>query len=320
MPKIGTITLKKAKSIISNLPNYFIPVGSIAREKKRIGDIDLISLKPIKIAKKYLEDNLKILEVTSNPGKKNREFFFISKIGNQKIHFNIWYHTKLEFPYAYFVLSYPKSFVIRVKGTFKRNGYKLNQYGLYKGNKKINKINGIIIKNNKSFFDILYNAFGYNYNYISPKKQELKGSSLDFIPKKLYQTIANAYRKLFCNGKSRSLEEGEFHPLCANYIGPGTRIDLYPDYPPFNNIDNCARTHDYDYNEIFKIKDNNERQQKIRDADNKFLKCIEQFKNEEPYYTIGKKGISGKIKVEDLLPNISSKLVGNYFGKNFSLN
>ena len=76
----------------------------------------------------------------------------------------------------------------------------------------------------------------------------------------------------------------------------------------------------FDYNEIFKIKDEKERQQKVRDADDKFIKCTENYKDEEPYYTIGKNGIKGKMGVEDFLPGLASKLTGNYFGQNFSLN
>lgn len=319
MPILGTITLRKAKSIISKLPEYFIPVGSFIRNKKKIGDIDLISLKPISTAKKYLDNHFDVLE-TYEKGK--REYFFVAKIGNQKIHFNIWYFTKSELPYAFFGLSYPKMFVARVRGAFKRNGYKLNQYGLYKGKKKINQLSGIKIKDNKSFFQILKKAFGYNYEYRTPAQQELKGKGIDFsyLPKKIYQGLANIYRSNFCDGKARPLEYGELHPLCANYEGPGTRIDLHGNYPPYNNIDKCARMHDYDYDEIFKIKDEKLKAQKVRDADEKFLQCVEGFKYEEPYYSIGKAGISGKAKLEDFLPSVTKNLFGNYFGQDFKLN
>lgn len=58
----------------------------------------------------------------------------------------------------------------------------------------------------------------------------------------------------------------------------------------------------------------------MRDADDKFLKCIDKYKNEEPYYTIGKKGISGKMTLEDFLPDIAKNISGNYFGRQFKLN
>lgn len=319
MPILGTITLKTASKIINSLPEYFIPVGSYIRNKKKIGDIDLISTKPISTAKKYLDSALNILEVYK---KGKREYFFVALVGRQKIHFNIWYFTKSELPYGVFSLSYPKMFVARVRGAFKRNGYKLSQYGLYKGKKKISKLAGIKVKDNISFFEILKKAFGYKYEYRSPVEQELKGKGIDFsyIPKKIYQGIANLYRRNFCDGKARPLEYGELHPLCANYEGPGTRIDLHGDYPPYNNTDNCARVHDYDYEEIFKIKDDNIRAQKVREADDKFLKCVDSFSHEEPYYSIGKAGISGKSKIEDFLPSITKNLFGNYFGQNMKLN
>jgi hypothetical protein len=148
-------------------------------------------------------------------------------------------------------------------------------------------------------------------NYL-PNEIVLSGGKIDFLNpfKRGYQLLENQYRKKNCNGKSRPLEYGELHPLCANYEGPGTRIDLYPNYPPYNKVDNAARTHDLMYSNS---KGNPE---KIREADEEFIKNIEGFSNEEPYYSLGKIGIEGKIKSEDILPYLTKLISGpNYFGK-----
>lgn len=39
------------------------------------------------------------------------------------------------------------------------------------------------------------------------------------IKERIFQKIANEYRKRNCNGKARPLKEGEYHPLCANFCG-----------------------------------------------------------------------------------------------------
>lgn len=117
----------------------------------------------------------------------------------------------------------------------------------------------------------------------------------------LFQSSANAYRRQFCNGKARDLYEGEVHPLCANFLGPGTRIDLQEvvDFPPYNKADSVARKHDLAYNDAFLHYSGKAREKKIREADKDFLAEIEEAKDEEPYYSIGKYGIGAKVALED---------------------
>lgn len=105
------------------------------------------------------------------------------------------------------------------------------------------------------------------------------------------------------------------HPLCANYEGPGTRIDLHPNTPPYNNIDNCARIHDFDYEDIKKEKDINKRNLMVQEADKKAIECFNKFKYEEPYYTLGKLGLTGKLKLDQLLSALRGKPVALYGGK-----
>jgi len=157
--------------------------------------------------------------------------------------------------------------------------------------------------------------------YINEHLKQKKISSSDAKALKmiygggLYQKLANVYRANYCNGKARPLEGDELHYGCMNYLGPFTEIDKYGNYPPYNDVDNCARNHDLAYNEAFQ-KPKAEREKEVREADEIFLKCIEKYKGEEGY-NIGKLGIQGKINIEDLLP--SSIDLGSYQGRQVGL-
>ena len=123
-----------------------------------------------------------------------------------------------------------------------------------------------------------------------------------------YQKVANIYRKYACKGKARPLLDGEYHYGCHNYTGPGTRIDLYPNYPPYNNIDACSRQHDLDYSNA----QNNP--QLIRQADEKVIDCYNRYPNDNGY-NIAKLGINTKMKLEDAMPLLVKSIAPSYFGK-----
>ncbi len=135
------------------------------------------------------------------------------------------------------------------------------------------------------------------------------------LTKKAYQKLVNEYRKRYCNGKARQLEFGEIHPLCANYEGPGTRIDLHPKTPPFNNIDNCSRIHDLKYEDIKKEKDLIKKALMIQKADQEAIDCFNQYPNEEPYYTLGKLGLTGKLTLDKIVSALKGKPQTIYGGK-----
>ena len=125
----------------------------------------------------------------------------------------------------------------------------------------------------------------------------------------------NFYRSFEDPSKVRPLHKGEYHLLNANFEGPGTKIGLKEvrDFPPYNNVDACAKKHDLAYYEASKLPTQQERDSAVRKADEEFLKDIEKFKNvdgEKIYYEAGKRGIEGKIKIEDLLP-----ILGRYGAK-----
>jgi hypothetical protein len=120
----------------------------------------------------------------------------------------------------------------------------------------------------------------------------------------LYQDIANVYRRNACDGKARDLLDGELHPLCNNFLGPGTRIDLPEvlNYPPYSKVDNCARDHDIAYLEAWD-KPKKEKENLIKKADDIFLDCIENVKNDDyPSYLLGKAGIKTRRLIEENTP------------------
>jgi hypothetical protein len=296
------ILINKLKKIFKN--KIFI-VGSFIRKKLKPNDIDLITLLPIK----------EFLELLSNYYdftiiKKGNRISFI-QISNYP-ELNIWYVKKDELPYTKFWLSYPKNFVSRVRHFFKLNGYKLNQYGIFENNNQVFKNK---IRNNKAFFKILQ-SFGYNIKYRSPIEQELKGGN---AADDLYAATANTYRKIFCGPKARYLYSGEKHPFCANYLGPGTKINFpnVRNFPPYSCSDAIARTHDLDYEKAFQEQDIKIRQNLIKEADEKFLRDIENCKNDFPYYQIGKNGIKLKRTLDENIPIDLYPFDKRYIGKGY---
>jgi len=135
---------------------------------------------------------------------------------------------------------------------------------------------------------------------------------------KLYQIAANTYRGVACP-KARKLKDGEIHPLCANWMGPGTDIEEARKYPSANAADDCARVHDIMYYYAAKVQDPIKRANAIRYADDKIISCLSKT-NDPPYTQLGLAGIATKMKAEDLIPGLTKALMGketanSYFGQ-----
>lgn len=147
-------------------------------------------------------------------------------------------------------------------------------------------------------------------NYKIPIKKKLTGASIiGAIGKK----VANTYRRINCNGKARDLYEGELHYGCHNFTGPGTRMDLpeVRNFAPYNNIDACSRQHDIEYGNAGTGSD---RPKKIREADERAIKCYDQYPDENGYLP-ARLGISGKMVAENYIPGIKN-ITGKYYGMN----
>ena len=140
-------------------------------------------------------------------------------------------------------------------------------------------------------------------------KSEKRG---DGLASRAYQAIANKYRKAFCSSKARKLEDGELHPMCFNYCGPGTRIDLKSvrDGEPYDRIDSVCKQHDIDY---YDAQGKPDKEKLIRKADRKMLDSLEKYKNDKGY-NLAKLAIAGKVKAENLLGNILKNRFSEHFG------
>lgn len=137
------------------------------------------------------------------------------------------------------------------------------------------------------------------------------------VGKKAFKLAMNEYREKFCDGKARPLYDGEMHVLCSSYTGPFTVLnDKTRNYPPYNGIDDCSRTHDLDYESIGKSKMSKEEKAiAVRKADEKVLDCYDKHRDEEPYYSLAKLGISGKLTAEKILSAIRGKPSSFYGGR-----
>lgn len=147
-----------------------------------------------------------------------------------------------------------------------------------------------------------------------PNEEKMGGFDVLYLPKLAYQKSANLYRRNFCHGKARPLELGEIHPQCQNWTGPGTRIDLHPNTPPYNNIDACSKKHDFDYDAASKQSDPKQKANLIRLADIEATKCYRKHPNEESY-TLASQGINNKMRLENALPKVVKSIAPNYSGK-----
>ena len=292
-----SFSLNELKTFAKKLPNHFYVVGSVIREKKNPQDLDLICLHDLKEDYKWFQKHYKV----SKPLRLGKEILtFKLKLNNKPLKINIWHATKENLPFMGLAYSFPRVFNIALRRKAKTMGYLLNQYGLFKNNKKIP------VKNIKAIFRIL------KIKYRSPAQEEKKLYG-DGLASYLFQKFANIYRRKYCHNKSRDLESGELHPLCANYCGPGTRIDKYRNYPPYNEVDDVCRTHDLAYEDAGKYPQAI-KEKKIRKADEDMMKSLEKFKSLEPYYSIAKYAILTKMKFEDWLPMVAKLLFIEHYG------
>lgn len=133
---------------------------------------------------------------------------------------------------------------------------------------------------------------------------------------KVFQTISNGQRFVSKNilrdsRPIRYLKDGEIHLPNHNFTGPGTRVDL-PEvrhFKPYNNIDGCSKIHDLEFDEIFRMPPGPEREQLIRNADEKVIECYNQFPNESGY-NLARMGINSKMGLEDLSPTVFDMIMG----------
>lgn len=125
-----------------------------------------------------------------------------------------------------------------------------------------------------------------------------------------YQTVANQYRKRYCDGKARPLYKGELHPGCQNFTGPGTRIDIpeVANYKPYNNIDACSKVHDFEYNNIKNIDGADNKKRAVRFSDEKVIDCYDKYPREQAHDS-AKFFIKNKINLENFSPSLAKSIL-----------
>jgi len=126
--------------------------------------------------------------------------------------------------------------------------------------------------------------------------------------KKLFKPAANLYRGTMCDGKARSLEDGEYHWKCHNFTGPGTVLtDKTRNVKPYNDIDNCSKIHDLEYERINNSKmSKEEKSLAVQKADQDAIDCYDKYPSEDGYLP-AKAGIKGKLSVDQLLSSVLGK-------------
>jgi len=140
--------------------NKFTVAGSYRRQKKELGDIDILIVTDHTLNK--------ISKIISKKYKRYKNCFLL---GNTKYTFIIEYKNTIiqidirkipikSYITALFYFTGSGNFGVKIRTKLKELGYKLNEYNL-----KNAKGKNITIKNEKDIFDIL------NMKYISPKNR-----------------------------------------------------------------------------------------------------------------------------------------------------
>lgn len=155
--KISYNMAKKIMDIITQ-PDYLYAVGSYRRKKPYMKDLDILSTKSLhktltKI-KKILNEypNISIAEVYAR-GPRRYSLLINYSSGTPSsakyIRADMFYTEPENLPAALLHFTGGKDFNIRIRAHAKKQGYKLNQYGLFSNGKKIP------VKSEKEILDII---------------------------------------------------------------------------------------------------------------------------------------------------------------------
>lgn len=123
--------------IIDKLPkNNILISGSYKRhihnKNKVIGDLDLI------VVNKSIDQVLNLFEKHFNVIVKRKGANYINMVINSVYPVDVWITTKENLPFAQ--LQYDSGLsILHIKKKAKMKGLKLSQYGLFKGDTRINK-------------------------------------------------------------------------------------------------------------------------------------------------------------------------------------
>ncbi len=150
--------------------NDFIICGSIRRKKETVKDIDILARGEGKNIVKIMDfftgmDN--VVKIIAKGGTKS------SIVCREGINVDLRVIKDVEFPTAINYFTGSKEHNIRLRQIAKSRGYKLNEYGLWRNEKRV------IIKNEKE----LYNYLGMDY--VEPEMREDRGEIALAMDRKL---------------------------------------------------------------------------------------------------------------------------------------
>jgi DNA polymerase (family 10) len=129
---------------------YPIIVGSLRRKKELIRDLDFLIISDKKFDDIYFKSPVIVLENYANgPSKKS----YIIKIKNINIKMDLFFALPENKPFALLHHTGGKTTNIKMRVHAKYRGMKLNQYGIFKGNKRA--YGSSKIKSEKNIFKFL---------------------------------------------------------------------------------------------------------------------------------------------------------------------
>jgi len=146
---------------------WCVPVGSIRRQENDIGDIDLVVTSPISVD--YIKENLENIKNVKT-GEKQIFFDYHSEKFDTAISINIWICTDMR-SFGAMVLhaTGPGNYNAILRSLAKKNGLKLNQYGLWKNDRwLVGRTEGEIYKGIKT------NNYPDGLNWKSPNLRGIK--------------------------------------------------------------------------------------------------------------------------------------------------
>jgi hypothetical protein len=155
------------------------------------------------------------------------------------------------------------------------------------------------------------------FNFVKENKDEILKKAWE-NKEAIFKNVSNAQRFVEKNIKKnpnpiRYLDSGEIHIPLMSYCGPGTDLNKYRNFPPYNAVDNACRTHDLDFEKAFKLPlGSKERQEAIRAADERAVKELDKYKGMYGQ-RLARGGLALKQRLEDLDPSIIRSLMGEAY-------
>jgi DNA polymerase/3'-5' exonuclease PolX len=131
---VPEIKWEVAHAMAKKLPKGMRILGSYRRQRPILHDIDILTCMSINEAEKILSSIFTILGKYTEGDLRSA---YIMQVDGINVRVDLFHAEYDELPTALLHFTGSPQFNIRTRKIAKDRGYKLNQYGLFKGNKKI---------------------------------------------------------------------------------------------------------------------------------------------------------------------------------------